>query len=92
MSNIALYLKPQYALNQVTLYGLLGYGQVKLDDGATHSENSFQWGLGANFSATDTIDVFVDYTRLYDDNGFDDLSPANDFSVDTINVGVSYNF
>jgi len=92
MSNIALYLKPQYALNQVTLYGLLGYGQVELDDGVTHTENGFQWGIGANFAATDSIDVFVDYTRLYDDNGFDDLSPNNDFSVDNINVGVSYNF
>lgn len=92
MSNIALYLKPQYAFNQVTLYGLLGYGQVTFDDGSSHSEDGFQWGIGANFAATDTVDVFVDYTRLYDENGFDDILGNNDIAVDSINVGVSYNF
>jgi len=92
MSNVALYLKPQYAFNQVTLYGLLGYGQVTFDDGSSHSEDGFQWGVGANFAASDTVDVFVDYTRLYDDNGFDDILGNNDISVDSVNVGVSYNF
>ncbi len=92
MSNVALYLKPQYAMDKFTLYGLLGYGQVTLDDGTSHSEDGFQWGLGANFSATDTIDVFVDYTRLYDDDGFDTFTANNDISVDSINVGINYHF
>ncbi len=92
MTNIALYLKPQYAFNQVALYGLLGYGQVDFDDGTSHTEDGFQWGLGANFAATDMIDVFIDYTRLYDGDGFDDILGNNDIAVDSINVGVTYNF
>jgi opacity protein-like surface antigen len=92
MSNIALYLKPQYTFNQVSVYGLLGYGEVTLDNGSSHSEDGFQWGLGASFAATDDIDVFVDYTRLYDDDGFDSFTANNDIVFDSITVGVNYNF
>jgi len=92
ITNLALYLKPQYSLNELTLYGLLGYGHTTLDNGTKHSENAFQWGLGANFSATEDIEVFIDYTRLYDDNGFDSLSTDNDTCFDSVNVGISYNF
>lgn len=92
MSNVALYLKPKYTMDKFTLYGLLGYGQVTLDDGTSYSDDGFQWGVGAHFAATDKIDVFVDYTRLYDDDGFDTLTVNNDISVDSINIGVNYNF
>jgi len=92
MSNVAIYLKPQYAFEQVTVYGLLGYGEVTLDNGTSHSEDGFQWGLGASFSATENIDVFVDYTRLYDDNGFDTFTANNDIIFDSVNVGVNYKF
>ncbi len=92
ITNIALYLKPQYLVNDFKLYALLGYGQVSFDNGITdYSENGFQWGLGASFSATENVDIFVDYTRLYDDDNFDGLiSP--DISVDAVTVGVNYNF
>ena len=92
MSNIALYLKPQYAFDQVTVYGLLGYGEVTLDNGTSYSEDGFQWGLGASYSATDAIDLFVDYTRLYDDNGFDTFTANNDIVFDSVTVGVNYKF
>ena len=92
MSNVALYLKPQYSFSQVTVYGLLGYGEVTLDNGPSHSEDGFQWGLGASYAATDSIDVFVDYTRLYDDNGFDSFTANNDIVFDSVTVGVNYNF
>ena len=92
MSNVALYLKPQYSINQIKLYGLLGYGQVTLDNGASHSEDGFQWGLGASFAATDTVEVFVDYTSLYDDDGFDDFTLNNEIYTDSITIGINYNF
>jgi len=92
MSNIALYLKPQYSFNQVTVYGLLGYGEVTLDNGSSYSEDGFQWGLGASYAATENIDIFVDYTRLYDDNGFDTFTANNDIIFDNVTVGVNYNF
>ena len=92
MSNISLYLKPQYSFDQVTVYGLLGYGEVTLDTGTTYSEDGFQWGLGASFAATENIEVFVDYTRLYDDSGFDTFTANNDIVFDSVTVGVNYKF
>jgi len=91
MTNIGLYLKPQYDIDKFTLYGLLGYGQVTVDAGTSYSENGFQWGAGANFTATDNVDVYVDYTRLYDDDEFDGLQ-AGDITIDAVNVGVNYKF
>ena len=92
MSNVALYLKPQYSFDQVTVYGLLGYGEVTLDNGRSYVEDGFQWGLGASYEATDTIDLFVDYTRLYDDNGFDTFTANNNIIFDSVTVGVNYKF
>ena len=92
ISNIGIYLKPQYDYNQIKLYGLLGYGEVTLDNGPTHSEDGFQWGLGASYAVNDNVDLFVDYTRLYDDNGFDSFTGNDDITVDSVNVGVSYKF
>ncbi|MFT7879715.1 MAG: porin family protein [Sulfurimonas sp.] len=92
LSNLALYLKPMYPVGGVTLYGLLGYGQVILDDGTEYSENGFQWGLGAGYSINDTVGFFVDYTRLYDDQGFDTIWIDQDVVVDSVNVGVTYEF
>ena len=92
MSNIALYLKPQYAFEQATLYALLGYGQTTFDNGTSYSEDGFQWGLGGSYAATEEIELFVDYTRLYDGDGFDGFSSTDDIFVDSINLGVAYNF
>lgn len=93
LQNISLYLKPKYAIERLTLYGLLGYGRVSLHDNTEDSENSFQWGMGANFTATDQVDVFVDFETLYDDKGFDAFaSQQNDVSVDSVNIGVIYSF
>ncbi len=92
ISNIALYVKPQYSIDSFKLYALLGYGQVSYDNGVTdYSEDGFQWGLGASFAATESIDIFVDYTRLYDDDNFDGLI-SQDVTVDAVTVGVNYNF
>ncbi|WP_415408254.1 porin family protein [Sulfurovum sp. CS9] len=104
ISNIAIYLKPMYPMGEVTLYGLLGYGQVTLDvlgAGDVHrtefSENSFQWGLGTSYTVNDNISIFVDYSRIYDDDGFDydtQTGVPDDVAViaDSINVGVTYKF
>ena len=93
LSNVALYVKPQYMLaNQFTLYGLLGYGQVTFDNTLSDlSEEGFQYGAGISMMATDDIGFYVDYTRLYDDDSFDTLI-SKDITVDAVNVGVHYNF
>jgi len=93
LSNIGIYLKPMYPIGGLTVYGLLGYGQVTFDNGTEYSESGFQWGLGANYAVTEDVGVFVDYTRLYDDENFDDcMCGDHDVVVDSINVGVTYTF
>ncbi len=70
VSNIAFYVKPMYKIENLELYGLLGYGRVTLDNGdEDESESGFQWGLGANYTIDNDMKIFFDYTKLYDDSG-----------------------
>lgn len=94
MSNIAVYLKPMFPVQNMNLYALLGLGQVTLDDDSSDdlSETFLQWGLGINYGINDNFGVFLDYVRLYDDVGFDGDTLDGDFVVDTVNIGVTYKF
>ena len=92
LENTAIYVKPIYPIGDASVYGLLGYGETTYDNGASSSENGFQWGLGANYAVTENIGVFADYTKLYDDTGFDYRATLDDVSADTWTVGFSYNF
>jgi len=92
ISNLALYLKPMYPIGGLTLYGLLGYGEVTVDDAwGENSESDFQWGIGASYAATENVSIFVDYTVLYDDSGFDSIV-LGDYQIDAINIGITYTF
>ena len=88
ITNKALYLKPAYPLGPVSVYALLGYGEVVARN---TSDSGFQWGLGADYTVNDHFGIFVDYTRLYDDSGFGDFT-ISDFQFDTVNVGITYRF
>ena len=92
MSNIALYLKPQYTMDKFTVYGLLGYGQVTFDNGTSYSEAGIQYGAGVSAMATDNIDVYVDYRRLYDDTDLDGFAPGRDAAVNSFTLGANYHF
>ena len=96
MSNIALYAKPMYTSGKVGIYALLGLGQVKLKDDSfagDDSESSFQWGLGIGFAGGEHLDIFMDYTRFYEDaGGFGHDSSEIDFVVDAFNFGLAYRF
>lgn len=93
LENSAIHLKPMYPFGSVTLYGLLGYGQVQYDNGTESlSESGFQWGLGANYGINDNVAVFVDYTKLYDDNGFDNHLTHVNHMADAVSVGFTYAF
>ncbi len=98
-ANTGIYLKPMYpVLEEFNIYALLGYGMVGLTaiptgpNAADRAESGFQWGIGASYSATDTIDIFIDYTSLYSGEGFDHLATANDQQADLITFGISYRF
>jgi opacity protein-like surface antigen len=92
MSNIGVYLKPQYSMEAFSLYGLLGYGQLTLDDDFSRSVSSFQYGLGVNIMATDNVGIFIDYRRLYDDEDFDGLSINDTVTANSYTLGVNYHF
>jgi len=92
LENYGIYAKPMYPFGAATVYGLLGYGETTYDNGASSSESGFQWGLGASYAVTEQIGVFVDYTSLYDDSGFDGHLTGVDFMVDSVNVGMTYKF
>lgn len=93
MSNLGIYAKVMYpVMEQFSVYGLLGYGQVTVDDGEEFSESGFQWGIGAEYAVTENIGLFVDYANLYNDTGFDGQLAGSDVMVDAISVGATYKF
>lgn len=94
LSNLAIYVKPMYPIDNFSLYALLGYGKTTFDiDGIQeHNENGFQWGIGASYGMTDQFSVFVDYTQLYNDEGFDGIPTYLDIESDSITLGVTYKF
>lgn len=90
MSNIGVYLKPQYTMNSISLYALLGYGQFTIDDGTSISEAGVQYGIGLNAMVSDSVGVYVDFRRLYDDSAFDTIE--DDVTANSYTVGVNYHF
>ena len=90
MSNIALYLKPMYSSDIVTLYALLGVGHLDIID---DEDNKFQWGLGFSIDAgkdiigNNDITFFMDYIRFNDESEY-----GVDQVIDAFNFGLSYKF
>jgi len=82
------YVKPQYNVSDdVKVYGLLGYGDVK----SINDADGFQYGLGAAFAVTQNVEVFGDWIRAFDDGVESELASA-DATVDAFTVGVNYKF
>jgi len=99
-SNVGIYLKPMYRIENFSLYGLLGYGEVSLTDlpypdnegSVNRAEDGFQWGLGLNYIINQNISMFIDYVNAYDDKGFDYRAQDADISSKLWTLGVSYRF
>ena len=99
-SNLAIYVKPMYSFDDLSLYALLGYGEVTLTDlphpstsgSVDRAEDGFQWGLGASYTFMDNVSVFVDYVKVYNDKGFDYRAQNADINSDLWTLGVSYGF
>jgi len=89
------YVKPMYPItDSFDIYALLGYANTDTDSYYDHDswdDGAFSWGVGAAFSFTDNIAMFVDYTRLYDDD--EDINLNNlETAADVINFGLTYSF
>ena len=96
-----LYVKPMYPVTEdIDIYALLGYASsdFSADEIVVDTFDGFSWGLGAAYSFTENVSVFVDYTRLYDssDSFTSYVTPGAIFDVDTAidtwNFGVTYKF
>jgi len=93
-SNIALYTKLSYPIGEFKPYLLLGYGKSKITNIADsdRSESGFQYGAGASYELDNHWCIFADYTRLYDDKGFDGRASDSNIKIDTAIAGIKYRF
>jgi opacity protein-like surface antigen len=90
-----IYVKPMYPVTEAfDIYALLGYGSAEADiEGEdTDSKDGFSWGIGAAYSFTDNVAVFVDYVSIYDDEETISAHEKEDITYDTVNFGVTYTF
>ncbi len=97
-TNIGIYLKPMLPVENFVLYGLIGYGEVKMTNlpggvgTADRSESGLQWGAGVSYRASENVSTSVDYVRFYDDTGFDYRGTTANVVADAWTLSVSYKF
>jgi len=86
-----MYVKPIYPVTDTfDIYALLGYAGV---DTSLNKVDDFSWGLGVSYAFTKSVLMFVDYVSLYnDDRDINDGVVNKEYEIDTINLGVTYNF
>ncbi len=92
----AIYIKPQYRINKLGIYGMLGYGEVRLsnllNDGIDRAETGLQFGLGISYSYLPHVEFYVDFENIYGGKGFDSAGTEVDYSANSFNLGVAYKF
>ncbi len=91
-----LYVKPMYPVTDTfDVYALLGYAGMDHDSIKLNDGSGFSWGLGASYGIIEGVDLFIDYTSIYDDDRtFTNATGpvTKDISLDSVNFGVTYNF
>jgi len=95
-TNLGIYIKPMYSIDDFSAYALLGYGEVELTNipqgDEDRTEAGFQWGLGLGYNFNENISIFVDYVRMYDGEGFDGRATNRNVVADAWTLGVTYKF
>jgi OOP family OmpA-OmpF porin len=97
------YAKPMYPVtDELDVYALVGYGSatvngVKLADASVHDieVSGLSWGIGAGYSFTENISVFVDYVDFQDDDvelKGTTINGTFKHAFDSLNLGVTYKF
>ncbi len=98
LDTFAVYVKPQYPITpEVSVYGLLGYAwNTGYQTGeADYDFDGFAYGVGAKYAVAENVEVFADYTSVYDDNDileYDTFTIDSDREVYNVTVGVTYKF
>ena len=100
-TNIGIYLKAGYPIENFNPYLLLGLGKVGLSNlpmgglpGVKNDmyESGFQWGIGVEYVFNEKISAFADYVQMYNGNGFDNRATDADIRADAWTFGISYSF
>ena len=90
-SVFGLYVKPMYPIApEMDIYAMFGYALTNIDDSQNINnidEGSFSWGAGASYQVTEEFAISAEYLRFYDD-----ILNNTDYMIDSINVGISYQF
>jgi len=103
---MGIYLKPMYpVMDGLDIYALLGFALTNYDltlnddrGNDAHrnfAETAFSYGAGVSYAFSDSLAVFADYVRLYDDTNptFMGTTPDQaDITIDTWNFGLTYSF
>ena len=85
IDHLGIYLKPSYPINNLSLYGLIGLGKSETTETLRKTDvNGLAWGAGVDYNLNEKFSLFADYGRLFQKTDSPDL--------DTINLGVNYNF
>lgn len=85
--SFAVYVKPQYSFDLISIYALLGFTMNDYTALAqTGDDTLFSWGVGARLNMTESFSAFVDYTDL----GESDVILTTGLS--SWNFGLSYKF
>ncbi len=98
LDTFAVYVKPQYPITpEVSVYGLLGYAwNTGYQTGeADYDFDGIAYGVGAKYAVAENVEVFADYTSVYDDNDileYDTFTIDSDREVYNVTVGVTYKF
>jgi len=93
-----IYVKPMYPVTEsFDVYALLGYADSDFTVGnwSMPAFDGFSWGVGADYSFTESLSVFVDYVSLYDDDftsTHDGYANNANVVIDSWNFGVTYQF
>ena len=96
-SYIAAYLKPQYKIDDLGVYGLIGYGRTDYSVSGDFyggtltydtSADDFTYGAGITYDVADNVEVFVDYIMLPDFQA----GNADTVDSDVVTLGVNYRF
>jgi len=95
-----IYVKPMYPVSDAfDIYALLGYGSAdvtyELDSGAeitSDDVDGFSWGIGAEYSFSDNVSMYIDYTQILLDKEGEFERGLLEFDLDTVNIGVNYRF
>ena len=97
VSSVSIFAKPQFPVSEsLSVYGLLGYGNVTMDgvNGAYADidDSGFQWGLGLDYEIANNTSIFFDYVSLASDFEGTFYNGKADVDTEQFTVGVSYKF